>query len=108
MYSESDNHSYCHHEILLSAFPLALEWLDFDPEQPHKKGEYIVGCMYMQAWCLVGVVISLIWSIHGLGFGGFIRSTISAENSDGCVGKNATTFLEHNVKFNASSVCMCS
>ena len=39
VYSESDNHSYCHHEILLSAFPLALEWMDFDPEQPDKKGE---------------------------------------------------------------------
>ena len=39
VYSESDNHNYCHHEILLSAFPLALEWLDFDPEQPDKKGE---------------------------------------------------------------------
>ena len=38
VYSESDNHNYCHHEILLSAFPLALEWLDFDPEQPDKKG----------------------------------------------------------------------
>lgn len=40
MYSETDNHNYCHHEILLSAFPLALEWLDFDPEQPDKKGEF--------------------------------------------------------------------
>ena len=42
VYSESDNHNYCHHEILLSAFPLALEWLDFDPEQPDKKGECYV------------------------------------------------------------------
>lgn len=40
VYSENDNHNYCHHEVLLSAFPLALEWLDFDPEQPDKKGEH--------------------------------------------------------------------
>ena len=38
VYSESDDHSYCHHEILLTSFPLALEWMDFDPEQPDKKG----------------------------------------------------------------------
>ena len=38
VYSESEQHSYCHHEVLLSSFPLALEWLDFDPEQPDKRG----------------------------------------------------------------------
>ncbi len=40
VYNESDEHSYSHHEILLSAFPLALEWMDFDPEQPDKKGQW--------------------------------------------------------------------
>lgn len=43
VYSESDDHAHSHHEILLTAFPLALEWMDFDPEQPDKKGQpYII------------------------------------------------------------------
>ena len=40
VYSERDDHSYCHHEVLLSAFPLALEWLDFDPDDPEQRGEH--------------------------------------------------------------------
>ena len=38
VYSESEDHVYSHHEVLLTAFPLALEWMDFDPEQPDKIG----------------------------------------------------------------------
>ena len=38
VYNEVDDHSHSHHEILLTAFPLALEWLDYDPEQPNQKG----------------------------------------------------------------------
>ena len=41
VYSEGEDHAFSHHEILLTAFPLALEWLDFDPEQPDKKGDCI-------------------------------------------------------------------
>lgn len=40
MFSDEDNHIYCHHEILLTSFPLALEWMDFDPGEPDKKGDY--------------------------------------------------------------------
>ena len=43
VYSESDDHAHSHHEILLTSFPLALEWMDFDPEQPDKKGQpYVI------------------------------------------------------------------
>lgn len=38
VFNENDDHSYSHHEILLTAFPLAIEWLDYDPEQPHQNG----------------------------------------------------------------------
>jgi len=38
VFNEEDDHSHSHHEILLTSFPLALEWLDFDPEQPELKG----------------------------------------------------------------------
>lgn len=38
VFSEDDFHSYSHHEILLTSFPLALEWTDYDPGEPDKKG----------------------------------------------------------------------
>ena len=31
LYNEQDENLYCHHDILLGSFPLALEWLDYDP-----------------------------------------------------------------------------
>ncbi|XP_064386445.1 periodic tryptophan protein 1 homolog [Halichondria panicea] len=55
VYSEGDDHAYSHHEVLLTAFPLALEWMDFDPEQPDKKGNYVaVGSMspVIEVWDL--------------------------------------------------------
>ena len=38
VYNEEDNHSFCHHEVLINSYPLALEWLDYDPDQPDVKG----------------------------------------------------------------------
>ena len=38
VFSESECHSYCHHEILINSYPLTLEWLDYDPEEPDVKG----------------------------------------------------------------------
>ena len=38
VFSESEGHSYCHHEILINSYPLTLEWLDYDPEDPDVKG----------------------------------------------------------------------
>ena len=31
VYEEEDNNLYCHHDVLLSSFPLAIEWMNFDP-----------------------------------------------------------------------------
>lgn len=34
VYNESDSALFCHHDILLPSFPLALEWIDYDPSDP--------------------------------------------------------------------------
>ncbi len=45
MYNEEDNHSFCHHEVLINAYPLAIEWLDYDPDEPDVKGIIIMYCI---------------------------------------------------------------
>ena len=42
VFDDTDNHCYCHHEILINAYPLALEWLDYDPGQPEVKGKHSI------------------------------------------------------------------
>ena len=39
VFNEKDNHLYCHHEVLINAYPLALEWLNYDPGQPEEEGK---------------------------------------------------------------------
>jgi hypothetical protein len=41
VYNEEDNDLYVHHDILLDTFPLALEWLNFDPENDDKQGSLL-------------------------------------------------------------------
>jgi periodic tryptophan protein 1 len=55
VYSEKDGHHFCHHDIMLGAFPLTLEWLDYDPDFPDKKGNLLaVGKMdpVVEVWDL--------------------------------------------------------
>ena len=33
VYNENDSNLYCHHDVILPSFPLAMEWLDFDPAE---------------------------------------------------------------------------
>jgi len=40
VYNEAEDNMFCHHDILLPTFPLALEWLSFDPSED-KPGNYI-------------------------------------------------------------------
>ena len=59
VYSESDDHAHSHHEILLTSFPLALEWMDFDPEQPDKKGQpYIIRLFSCSHFSILAPVFS--------------------------------------------------
>lgn len=46
VYSEATHHSYNHHEIMLNAYPLCLEWMDYNIKEPDGKGNFVaVGTM---------------------------------------------------------------
>ncbi|KAJ7379071.1 rRNA-processing protein [Desmophyllum pertusum] len=55
VYNEEEGSQYVHHDILLEAFPLAIEWLDFDPEDTSKPANFVaIGSMepYIDIWDL--------------------------------------------------------
>lgn len=55
VYNEEEGSQYVHHDILLEAFPLAIEWLDFDPEDTSKPANFVaVGTMepHVDIWDL--------------------------------------------------------
>jgi len=45
IYNDVEDALYIHHDILLPSFPLALEWLSFDPESDTKGNMVAVGTM---------------------------------------------------------------
>lgn len=55
VYNEATHHSYNHHEIMLNAYPLCLEWMDFNAREPDRKGSFVaVGTMLpmIEVWDL--------------------------------------------------------
>lgn len=54
IYNDTEDVLYVHHDILLPSFPLALEWLSFDPESDVKGNLVAVGSMLpqIQVWDL--------------------------------------------------------
>jgi len=54
VYNDVEDALYVHHDILLPSFPLALEWLSFDPESDTKGNLVAIGTMLseIQVWDL--------------------------------------------------------
>lgn len=54
IYNDTEDALYVHHDILLPSFPLALEWLSFDPESDTKGSLVAIGTMLpqIQVWDL--------------------------------------------------------
>lgn len=75
VYNEKEGSFYCHHDVPISAYPVCMEWLNYDPEDP-KPGKHqwcnnfirdmwkifmITACKYIAGnLCAIGNMTSII------------------------------------------------
>ncbi|XP_068710314.1 periodic tryptophan protein 1 homolog [Montipora foliosa] len=83
VYNEEEGSQYIHHDILLEAFPLAIEWLDFDPEDNSRPGNFVaVGTMepHIDIWDLD--LVDTLEPVVSLGKRKRKKSKKKSQNSD--------------------------